>query len=105
MNKLTKLLSPPNIPQLCEDHENRLQDVQDYVRKWREMQPAIGSAAMSHRKQANLSLREVARRMEISAGYLSDLELGKRAWGKKVAANWMKVMRDHAKATAALLSK
>ncbi len=32
------------------------------------------------RQKAHLSLREIARRMKISAAYLSDLELGNRHW-------------------------
>ena len=36
----------------------------------------------AEREAAGKSLREAARSMKISAGYLSDLELGKRAWSE-----------------------
>ena len=39
-----------------------------------------GQRARGFRKKCEVSLREVARSMEISAAYLSDLELGRRAW-------------------------
>lgn len=42
----------------------------------------IGEAARSFRISKNLSLREVARRMDISAPYLQDLETGKRGWSE-----------------------
>ena len=34
------------------------------------------------RESTGKSLREVAKAMKISAGYLSDLELGRRAWSE-----------------------
>lgn len=40
----------------------------------------IGEDLRKLRKSANLSLREVARRMGYSAPYVSDLELGRRNW-------------------------
>lgn len=41
---------------------------------------AIGEKLRAKRQKARISLREVARRMEISAPYLSDMELGNRNW-------------------------
>lgn len=40
------------------------------------------------RKEKSLSLREVARRMGISAAYLSDLERAKRNWNEKLAERY-----------------
>ena len=39
-----------------------------------------GTAARTARQQARLSLREVARRMGVSAAYVCDLEKGRRPW-------------------------
>jgi transcriptional regulator with XRE-family HTH domain len=43
---------------------------------------AAGKIVRDARKRAGVSLRELARRMDISAPYLSDMELGKRNWDK-----------------------
>ena len=42
-----------------------------------------GKMLRDARKKAGVSLRELARRMKISAPYLSDMELGKRNWTKE----------------------
>lgn len=44
---------------------------------------AIGKAMREAREKAGQSCRETARRMGISAAYISDLELGRRHWGSK----------------------
>lgn len=44
---------------------------------------AIGKAMREAREKAGQSGRETAKRMGISAAYLSDLELGRRHWGAK----------------------
>ena len=41
---------------------------------------ALGKQMRLLRTRAGLSLREMARRMEVSAPYLCDLELGRRGW-------------------------
>lgn len=41
-----------------------------------------GSMVRTHREEAGISLRELARRMLIAAPYLSDLERGRRNWTK-----------------------
>ena len=41
---------------------------------------ATGTEARIARKARLISLREMARRMNVSAPYVSDLELGKRNW-------------------------
>lgn len=43
-------------------------------------QPLTAKTARTMREAQGLSLREVSRRMGISAPYLSDLELGRRLW-------------------------
>lgn len=40
------------------------------------------------RLRANISLREVARRLGISAAYLSDMELGRRAFHPKYLSRY-----------------
>ena len=40
-----------------------------------------------------LSLREVSRRLGISAPYLSDLERGNRNWNEPLISNYRKILR------------
>jgi len=40
------------------------------------------------RQAAGVSLREVARRMSLSAAYVSDLELGKRRWSNRLSGDF-----------------
>lgn len=53
----------------------------------------IGRAMRARRVKADLSLREVARRMALSAAYVSDLELGKRGWRAKVTMAYGEALR------------
>lgn len=50
---------------------------------------ATGQAMRARRKKAGLSLRETAERMDLSAPYLCDLELGRRAWSEALAARFV----------------
>ena len=43
----------------------------------------MGAAMRKRRERAGLSLRELARRLKLSAPYLSDLEVGRRHWNAK----------------------
>lgn len=45
---------------------------------------AIGLAMRRLRESKEISLRALARRLEVSAAYLSDLELGRRHWHENV---------------------
>lgn len=47
-------------------------------------QKSLGAELRKLREKAGLSGRQVARRMHISAPYLSDLELGRRHWTPKL---------------------
>jgi len=40
------------------------------------------------REKANVGLRELARRLDLSAAYLSDLELGRRHWGNEITERY-----------------
>lgn len=40
--------------------------------------------ARAFRLSSGISLRTIAKRMEISAAYLSDLELGRRLWSEEM---------------------
>lgn len=42
---------------------------------------AFGAQMQAKREAAGLTLRELAERMEMSIGYVSDLEHGRKAWG------------------------
>ena len=50
---------------------------------------ATGAAMRQLRKAHNISLREIARRMDFSAPFISDLELGRRNWNSKMALEYM----------------
>lgn len=54
---------------------------------------ATGARLRKRREKAKLSLREVARRMSLSAPYLSDLELGRRAWTEAKAKAFCRALR------------
>lgn len=49
---------------------------------------ACGMAARRARVASGLSLREVARRMRLSAPFLSDLERGRRNWSERVMTSY-----------------
>ena len=51
-----------------------------------------GQRAREMRTKAGLTLREVARRMQISAPYLCDLELARRNWSVDLAARFEKAV-------------
>lgn len=43
--------------------------------------PVVAGAAYRKRRlKAGIGLREMSRRLDVSAAYLSDLELGRRGW-------------------------
>jgi len=44
------------------------------------------------RKKAKLSLREMARRLKLSAPFVSDLELGRRNWTEKTAERFIDIL-------------
>ena len=54
---------------------------------------AIGGELRRRRRQLGLSLRNVAKRMRLSAPYVSDLELGRRPWnGARIGVYEMAIM-------------
>lgn len=53
---------------------------------------ATGALMREKREAAGVSLREMGRRLGVSAAYLSDLELGKRAWNEDRAQNYAKAI-------------
>lgn len=61
-----------------------LEDFPVYVTKEVIDSQKTAEKARIAREKLNLSLREVARRMAISAAYLSDLERGNRSWSQDV---------------------
>jgi transcriptional regulator with XRE-family HTH domain len=50
---------------------------------------ATGAAMRQLRKAHNVSMREIARRMKLSAPFISDLERGRRNWTGKLAIEYM----------------
>ena len=60
---------------------------------------AIGIAMRQKRQAAGLSGREVARLLRFSPAYISDLELGRRAWSKTLRTRYLEAL-DHAASRA-----
>lgn len=60
---------------------------------------AIGNLARKTRWSLNIPLREVARRMNYSAAYISDLELGKRNWTQKLLNDYENALKTPRKVT------
>lgn len=58
---------------------------------------ATGRMMRVNREKLKLSLRTVARRMNISAPYLSDLELGRRRWSEELFDSWYEAVRKENK--------
>ena len=58
-----------------------------------------GRRAQKERKKAGLSLREVARRMGVSAPYVSDLERGRRGWDLQRAIRYVTALRPNVEFT------
>lgn len=54
---------------------------------------ACGAMARTERCQKGISLREVARRMDISAMFLSDLERGNRGWTKQLVKKFNRALK------------
>lgn len=97
LKPMQKLLAPPDLMERVRENNDWFAECQ---KKWRGEHANIGAAAKAHRQTANLSLRETARRMGVSAPFLSDLELGKRNWTVAAVNKWLKVMRQRAAAVA-----
>lgn len=52
-----------------------------------------GAIARQERSYCGLSMRSVARRMKVSASFLSDLERGRRNWNEKIWKAFEKALR------------
>lgn len=53
----------------------------------------LGAELRRRREAAGFSLREVARRMEVSAPFLSDLEHGKRNWTERTRDAFLEAIK------------
>lgn len=53
----------------------------------------LGAELRRRREAVGMSLREVARQMEISAPYLSDMENGRRYWTETTRDNFLKAIK------------
>lgn len=53
----------------------------------------VGERMRSLREGKGLTLREVSRRMGVSAAYVSDLERGRRAWNTSVTEKYFRALR------------
>jgi predicted transcriptional regulator len=54
----------------------------------------VGKALRKERTEMGLHLREVARRMGLSAAYVSDLEKGRRIWRGELIARYRKAVNS-----------
>ena len=55
---------------------------------------ATGKFWRMKRREATLSLREMSRRLKLSAPYVSDLELGRRNWSEKLEEKYQRVLDE-----------
>lgn len=62
---------------------------------------SIAAAKRVIRKATGLSLRQFAKRMRISAAFLSDLETGRRHWGERAEKRFTLALADLQKRRAA----
>lgn len=53
-----------------------------------------GFRARIERQRHGLTLREVARRMDVSAAYVSDIERGNRGWTIKLAIRYLAALEE-----------
>lgn len=53
---------------------------------------ATGYGFREGRKKAKLSLREIARRLNLSAPFVSDLERGRRNWTESLAEQYANIL-------------
>jgi len=53
---------------------------------------ATGKIARRAREKVEMSLRKVAKKMKVSAPFLSDLELGRRNWKEKHLKNFSEAL-------------
>ena len=79
---------------------SRVKSNDDWLRHsenlYREEQNRIGAYARQCRETRGISLRELARRMKISAPFLSDLEKGNRHWTEGTLTAWEDAQRTNA---------
>lgn len=54
---------------------------------------SLGAALRRLREEAGIALKEAARRMDISAPYLSDLERGNRFWNEALRDKFLKAIK------------
>lgn len=54
----------------------------------------IGAAMRVLRTRADVSLRDVATKMQVSAAYLSDLELGRRNWSEETQKSFHNALHN-----------
>lgn len=54
---------------------------------------AAGAEMRSKREKAKLSLRSIATKLGVSPAYLSDLELGRRAWTEERAQAFLAALK------------
>jgi len=52
----------------------------------------VGAYFKVHRRDSRISLREVAKRLNISAAYCSDLEQGRRRWSLELMERYRKAI-------------
>lgn len=57
---------------------------------------AIGAKMRKLREKTGVSLRTLATRLNFSAAYVSDLELGKRAWSDELETLYISALRTNA---------
>lgn len=102
--RLTLCARRCNVRPLMKDTEifdRRVQELSKASQRWKSAAKeqvdaswSVGHAARLMRGKKKISLRECARRMDVSAAYLSDLERGNRTWTDKAVEAFRKAVEQ-----------
>ena len=70
---------------------NRAEEIQDSIR---DAQRGLGAAIRQVRKESGMTLREMARQLDVSASFVCDMELGRRPVPPRLAQPILKVLGE-----------
>lgn len=90
LKELQKLAGPKAI----QDSIDMIRSCSHQVTEWRVDQVSLGAAMRQLRKDSGMTMREVARRMNLSAAFLSDCEYGNRKMSPGYLAIFIKFCKE-----------
>ena len=87
-------MSAPTLSGLINQLEQAQERLDEAESKFRAENRSIGEAVRSIREASGCSLRSVARALELSAPYISDLEHGFRLWSPKLLSRYAEAIGE-----------